>query len=96
MLTEKESKILKEEKTVGDCCCRFFDKDGSLVTGELHDRPIGLTLQQLKKVPTSIGRVAGEDKAHAIYSQLKNNNINSLMTDENILRKGLKCNEIQT
>lgn len=94
LLTEKDRKILKEKEIIGDCCCRFFDKDGNIVTGELHDRTIGLTLEQLKEVPMSIGIAAGEDKACAIYALLKNNYINSLVTDEATLRKVLQCGEI--
>lgn len=93
LLTEKDRNILKVNETIGDCCCRFFDKDGNFVTGELHDRTIGLTLEQLKDVPVSIGIAAGENKACAIHALLENKIINSLITDEATLRKVLQYGE---
>lgn len=90
LLTEKDRKVLKEKEIIGDTCCRFFDKDGQVLKGNLYDRTIGISLEQLKSIPISIGVAAGEDKACAINALLKSSYINSLVTDESTLRKVLQ------
>ena len=90
LLNEQDRKLLKDEEIVGDVCCRFFDKDGNVLQGDLYERTIGISLDQLKKTPVSIGIAAGEDKVMAIYGLLKNGYINSLVTDEATLRKVLQ------
>lgn len=87
LLTDKDLKLLKEKEIVGDVCCRFFDQEGKVIKGNLHERTIGVTMNQLKEIPVSIGVANGVEKALAIFALLKNNYINSLVTDETTLRK---------
>jgi len=89
-LSNKDRHMLKEKNVIGDCCCRFFDKHGNIVGGDLYNRTIGITLSKLRETPLSIGIAAGEDKALAIYVLLKNGYLNSLVTDHLTLRKVLE------
>lgn len=90
LLNEKDRKLLKDKEIIGDVCCRFFDKDGKILDGNLYERTIGISLEQLKNTPVTLGVAAGEDKVMAIYALLKNGYINSLVTDEATLRKVLQ------
>lgn len=90
LLNDKDRKLLKDKEIVGDLCCRFFDKDGNILNGNLYERTIGISLEQLKNTPVSLGIAAGEDKVMAIHALLKNGYINSLVTDETTLRKVLQ------
>jgi len=49
----------------------------------LHDRTIGLDLNQLRKVKRVIGVTGGPDKVESIRAALKGKLINVLITDDN-------------
>ncbi|SJZ86518.1 DNA-binding transcriptional regulator LsrR, DeoR family [Pilibacter termitis] len=85
LLTLSDNRFLQAKEVVGDCCCRFFDKDGNVAKGELYERTIGITLERLKEVPISVGIAYGEEKAQAILALLKQGALNTLITDQNTL-----------
>jgi DNA-binding transcriptional regulator LsrR (DeoR family) len=61
---------------------RFVDVDGRAVAGELDDRMIGMTVQEIAKIPERICVAAGHDKAKAIHALLVGRYITTLVTDE--------------
>lgn len=77
-------------KAVGDCCCRFFDKDGKVLVGDLYDRTIGLTLDELKKVPTVVGIARSKQKSRALLAMLKQKYLDILITDEETILEVLR------
>lgn len=77
-----ETRLLQEAGAIGDVCLRFFDRDGGPVVTSLNDRVIGMPLEQLKKVPRTIGVAGGPHKVKAIRGALKGNFINVLVTDQ--------------
>jgi lsr operon transcriptional repressor len=76
---------------VGDMCARFFDKDGHAVEHDVSSRVIGLTLEQLLKIPTRLIVAGGASKRVAVRAVLRGNLATVLVTDyktaEDLLKK---------
>lgn len=62
----------------------FFDKDGKIV---YSSNPIGIKLQDLKKIPTVIGVVGGRGKAQAVMAFIVHCPNSVLVMDEGIARE---------
>jgi DNA-binding transcriptional regulator LsrR (DeoR family) len=66
---------------VGDVAGRFFDSEGSPVEHELNDRMIGLTIDQILKIPLRIVVAAGATKREALGAALRGGLPGVLVTD---------------
>ncbi len=66
---------------VGDICLRFIAADGTPIQTPLDDRVIGIDLQQLQRVPRSVGVAGGRRKVAAIRAALLGGWLNCLITD---------------
>jgi len=66
---------------VTDIALRFFDAAGAPVRTSLDDRILGITTEQLRKVPRVVAVAAGPDKTDAIAAALKAGIVNVLITD---------------
>lgn len=82
LLSPTDYRILEKEQAVGEVCCRFFNESGEPVHMKLQNRIVGLTLEQLRRVPKSVAVAYGDYKVHAILSVLKKKYINHLVTDK--------------
>ncbi len=80
--TEEEYRNLREKGFIGDICSRYFKKDGTRAAGELYDRVIGISLEEIKQKEHSICIAVGKHKAESILAALKGGFINTLFTDE--------------
>jgi DNA-binding transcriptional regulator LsrR (DeoR family) len=65
---------------------RFVDARGRVVAGELDDRMIGMTVQEIANVPERVCAAAGSDKAEAIRALLVGGFVTTLITDEETAR----------
>lgn len=81
LLTEDDYELLKLDGAIGDVCCRFIDRNGFILKGDLHDRTIGIEIEKLKKVPLRLAIARGKDKVSALKALLKTNIISALVTD---------------
>jgi DNA-binding transcriptional regulator LsrR (DeoR family) len=72
---------LLKKGAVGSINLRYFDKSGNLVPSEINERVIGLTLNELKKIPRVVGVAGGSAKLEAVYAALHASLINVLVTD---------------
>lgn len=72
---------------VGDVCLRFFDERGRLVASELDDHVLGITPDQLRRVPRRIGVAGGEEKVGAVHAALVGDWVNILVTDLETARR---------
>jgi DNA-binding transcriptional regulator LsrR (DeoR family) len=72
---------LRRLGAVGDVCFRFFDQEGKLVDSPFNDRVVGITPEQLKRVPRRIGVAGGSNKLAAIRAALTGGWINIVITD---------------
>jgi DNA-binding transcriptional regulator LsrR (DeoR family) len=66
---------------VGDVCLRFFDGAGHPVASRFDERVVGMPLEQLRRVPRSVGVAGTADKVDAIRGALEGRLINVLITD---------------
>ncbi len=67
---------------VGVVCGRFIDARGEHVKGEMDERMIGITPDELKRVKCGILVAAGMDKIEAIRAALSGGYVRYLVTDE--------------
>ena len=72
---------LAEAGAVGDMSLRFFDKEGRPVKTALHERVIGIDLDELAKVDRVVALAGGKAKTAAIAGALRTGTINVLITD---------------
>lgn len=93
LLTEEDFEDLKLREAIGDCCCCFFDRDGKISKGDLYERKIGLSLEELPNVPCSIGIARGKIKARSILALLRKGYINTLMTDQETVLEILRIDK---
>ena len=82
IITSEDYERLKAKDVVGDIGLRYYNSQGEQVDDELHDRTIGLDLNQLRKVKRVIGVTGGTEKVESIRAALNGKLINVLITDE--------------
>lgn len=80
-LGEQERERLVAAGAVGDIGGRFFDRDGAPVAGDLDDRIVGLTLEELRAIPDRLVIAVGEAKLDALRAALESGLANMLVTD---------------
>ncbi|RUS42890.1 sugar-binding transcriptional regulator [Cohnella sp. AR92] len=73
---------LIQENGVGDICSRYFDLEGKIISQELNERTIGISLQELGQKEQSILVAGGAKKVAGIYGALKGKYTNVLITDQ--------------
>jgi DNA-binding transcriptional regulator LsrR (DeoR family) len=67
---------------VGDVALRFFDAAGQPVRSALDERILGITLQQLERVPRVVAIAGGLEKVEAIHAALRTGIVDVLITDQ--------------
>lgn len=78
---------LQKQGAVGDIASNYFDKTGQSVDEMLAKRRIGVSLEELKRIPQKIAVVSGEKKAQAVSGALKGGYIDVLYVDEKLAQK---------
>ena len=73
---------LLSKGAVGSINLRYFKASGELVQSELNDRVIGLTLDEIRKIPRVVGIAGGPTKLRAIRAALGAGLVNVLVTDQ--------------
>jgi DNA-binding transcriptional regulator LsrR (DeoR family) len=80
-LTEADLKALKARGAVGDVLGCYLDADGQPVPGPLDGRVMGLTLDEIKRLPLSVLVAGGPAKAPIMRAALRAQLFNILITD---------------
>lgn len=80
-VSEEEMTRLRELGAVGDVCLRFFNAEGNLVESPLNDRVLGVSVDELRRVPRRIAVAGGERKVDAIWAALRGQWVDVLITD---------------
>ncbi|MGM0174547.1 sugar-binding transcriptional regulator [Enterococcus sp. DIV0800] len=93
LLTAADFEELKLREAIGDCCCRFYDSYGKALDGSLNQRTIGLQLEELAKVPQSVGIARGRSKARSIVPLLQKGYLNTLITDQETAEEILRISQ---
>jgi len=81
IISRAELDDLLRKGTVGDIALRYYDADGECIESEINERIIGMTLEQIKRVPKVVGVSGGPQKVAAIRAALAGELINVLITD---------------
>ena len=81
IVTADDLATLQASKAVGDIALRYIDPEGAPLDLELNDRIIGLTLDQLRRVPRVVGVAGGEAKYRMIRAALRGGLLDVLVTD---------------
>ncbi|KQS68979.1 hypothetical protein ASG41_06450 [Modestobacter sp. Leaf380] len=77
---------LRAAQPVGDIASRYFDRDGRPVLGAVHDRVLGVTLEELTAIPTVVGVACGRVKTAAVLGALRGRLVDVLVCDEPLAR----------
>lgn len=82
VLTDALVEELRGEKAAGCVCFNFYDSEGNPCE-EFNSRIIGITLDDIKRIPISIGVAGGSpEKVAAVRGALVGKYINFLVTDQ--------------
>jgi DNA-binding transcriptional regulator LsrR (DeoR family) len=81
-LTAADLESLKRRGAVGDMGGQILTQRGQLHAGELSSRVIGITLADLKEIPTVVAVARGPEKTAAILSALRSSAINIFCSDD--------------
>jgi DNA-binding transcriptional regulator LsrR (DeoR family) len=84
---------LKETGAAGDLGGQFFTLNGELHPCELNQRMIGLSLEEMKRIPNTIAVALGKKKSLSILGALRTGVIDVFCTDNSTAREVLGLNE---
>ena len=85
--TDREH-ILKDYRACSEILAFLIDKEGELCVPEYNERIIGISLEDLKKIPVRIAISGTKSKIRPLKCALKGGYINRLITDE-VAAKGI-------
>lgn len=74
---------------VGDVCGRFVSRDGRPLGPPSVDRVIGVTFEQLLRIPEVVGVAAGPEKADGVTAVLRSGVLKTLVIDANLAQSVL-------
>ena len=80
--TASEIDLFARQGAVGDILGYFYDRDGHILSLELHDHVVAISPDQLSWISTIVAAAAGPDKIDAILGVLRGRFVNILITDE--------------
>jgi deoxyribonucleoside regulator len=86
-ISREESEEIWRKGAVGHSCCIHFDIDGRVLSTPLNDRIVGITEEDLRKIPEVILAACGTHKADAILGALRSGIFHILATDESTVMK---------
>jgi DNA-binding transcriptional regulator LsrR (DeoR family) len=91
-ITPTELAELVASGAAGDVAGQIYTLNGDLHPCEYNRRVIGITLAELRQIPTSLAVAMGQAKAKAILGGLRTGAINVLCTDDSAAREVLRLN----
>lgn len=84
---------LPEAGIVGDVCCHFLDEGGEPRFEALSGRIVGLTAEELRAIPKTVGVATGAEKARGVAAALKGGFASMLVCDSSLARVLLEISE---
>lgn len=81
ILSQAELEELHRLGAVGETALRFFDAHGQAVPSAVDDRVIGITLEELKRIPRVVGMAGGPEKEAVVRAALEGALVDVLITD---------------
>ena len=80
-LSEDERTEFFAADPIGDICARFFDIKGQAFTGAANGRVLGITLDELRQIPTVVGVATGREKSPGLLGALRGGLLDVLCCD---------------
>jgi DNA-binding transcriptional regulator LsrR (DeoR family) len=83
----------------GDIAARFFNAQGKILSSMIDSRVIGLTLDEIRKIPKVIGVATGADKVMGVVGAARSKLVDLLIIDlacANAILKHLAGAEVRT
>lgn len=82
VLSPRDVALVAGEGAVGSICACFFDENGRECVQPLGDRIVGISLDDLKRIPTRVLVAGGEAKEKAILAAIRGGLGTVLITDK--------------
>lgn len=82
VILPNEVEPLRRMGAVGDILCRFYDRDGRQLDIPLHERVVGVDLEQLRQSERVIAVAGGATKVEPILAAMRGHLFDILITDE--------------
>lgn len=80
-LSEAEREEFFAADPIGDICARFFDVKGKSLAGAANERVLGISLDELRQIPTVMGVATGREKAPGLLGALRGGLLDVLCCD---------------
>ena len=78
----EQKRFLRAHGAVGDIVCRWIDRDGQPVALPSSINPIGISLDDLRRIPRRLAVAGGEAKQEVVRAGLRGGFATMLVTDE--------------
>ncbi|NWO00747.1 sugar-binding transcriptional regulator [Tetragenococcus halophilus] len=89
-INQEDIKNLEVHNVVGDINSRFFGKDGKEVDIDINQQVMGISLEEIKQIPTVIAIAYQNSKFEAIEVAVKHKLFNVLVTTDEIAKRLLE------
>ncbi|MCK6210854.1 sugar-binding transcriptional regulator [Georgenia sp. EYE_87] len=90
-VNDAELARIAEAGAVGDILGIFYDEDGQVVDLPIHERRIGIGIDELRAIPNVVGVAGGIKKLAAIRGALRGGYLDVLVTNEEVARALLEA-----
>lgn len=94
-VTDAELVEFRKLGAVGDILGIFYDANGEVLDVSLHERRIGIGIDELRGIPNVVGIAGGMSKVDAILGALRGGYLDVLVTTEEVARALLAAEGIQ-
>lgn len=94
-VTDDELAEMHRRGAVGDVLGLFYDSDGRVIEHPLHERRIGIGIDDLHKIPNVVGIAGGIHKLAAIQGALRGGFLDVLVTTEDVARALLAAENVE-
>ena len=81
-ITAEQEEFLRRHGAVGDIACLWIDRNGNPVELPPSINPMGISLEELKKIPQRLAVAGGDLKHEVVLAGLRGGFITVLVTDE--------------
>jgi DNA-binding transcriptional regulator LsrR (DeoR family) len=85
-LSPAEQSDFWSAQPVGDVAARYYDAQGRPVHGVVEDRILGISLDELLRIPNVVGVAQGRAKTPGVLGALRGHIIDSLVCDDTLAR----------
>ncbi|WP_284250704.1 sugar-binding domain-containing protein, partial [Tetragenococcus osmophilus] len=89
-INQKDIVDLEKNKVVGDINSRFFDKNGEEADIDINQHVMGISLEDIKKIPTVMSIAFENSKIDAVEVAVKHKLFNVLVTTDEIAKRLLE------